>query len=132
MEVCLGLLALVLEEDLAIGQALLGELQVVDVVDALDIHGQTLQPVGQFARDHIDLDPAHALEIGELGHLHPVAPDLPAQPPGPDGRILPVVLNEADVVQFRIDPDRFQRSQIQGLQVVRVRLQDHLILVIVL
>ncbi len=114
-------MALVLQEDLAIGQAFLGELEVIDVVHALDIHGQTLQPVGQLARDHIDLDAADALEIGELRHLHPVAPDLPAQAPGPHGRVLPVVLDEADVVQFRIDPDRRQRPQVQLLKIVRVR-----------
>ncbi|MNE41678.1 hypothetical protein D3C80_1357600 [compost metagenome] len=132
VEVGFRLLTLVLEEDLAVGQAFLVELQVIDVVDALNIHGQTLQPVGQLARDHVDLDAADALEIGELRHLHAVAPDLPAQAPGADGGVFPVVLDEADVVQLGVDADGGQRAEIQLLQVVRVRLQDDLILVIVL
>src|SRR5206468_950830 len=45
---------------------------------------------------------------------------------------LPVVLDETDVVQPRVQADRRQRAEVEILQVVGVRLQDHLVLVIVL
>ena len=77
-------------------------------------------------------DAADALEIGELRHLHSVAPHLPAEAPGPDRRVLPVVLDEADVVQAGVDANGAQGVQIQLLQVVGVGLQDDLILVVVL
>ena len=41
-------------------------------------------------------------------------------------------LNEADVVDQRVDADGFQRAEVQLLEVLRVRLQDHLKLVVVL
>ena len=79
-----------------------------------------------------NFEAADLLEVGVLADLHPVAPDLPAQAPGPDGGIFPVVLDEADVVQGRIEADGAQRPQVEVLHVGRVRLQDHLVLVIVL
>ncbi len=65
-------------------------------------------------------------------HFHPVAPDFPAQAPGPHGGVFPVVLDEADVVQAGVDADRLQAAQIELLQVVGVGLQDDLILIVVL
>ena len=53
-------------------------------------------------------------------------------PQAPSVGDLPVVLDEADVVQRRIDADGVERLQIEVLQVRRVRLQDHLELVVVL
>ncbi len=64
--------------------------------------------------------------------LHAVAPALPAEPPGAERRAFPIVLDEADVVQQRVEADRRQRAEIELLQVRRVGLQDHLVLVIVL
>ena len=64
--------------------------------------------------------------------FHAVAPALPAQPPGAERRALPIVLDEADVVQRRIDADRGERLQVQVLKVRRRRLHDHLELVVVL
>ncbi len=64
--------------------------------------------------------------------LHAVAPDFPAQAPGADGGVLPVVLDEADVVGAQVQADGLQRTQVEVLHVRRVRLQDHLVLVIVL
>src|SRR6185437_416324 len=43
--------------------------------------------------------------------------------------VLPVVLDEADVVFLGLDPDRPQRAEIDVLDVRRARLQDHLVLV---
>ena len=92
-------LALILEEHVAIGGTVIVEAQIIDIIDALHIHGQTLEAIGQFARDRIDIHASDLLEIGVLADLHPVAPDLPAQAPGPDGGVFPVILDKAHVVQ---------------------------------
>ena len=124
---------LVLEEHVAVGHAGVVEREVVHAVLVLDVHRQPLEPVGQLARDRLAVEAAHLLEIGELGHLHPVAPDFPAEPPGAERRAFPVVLDEADVVRQReVDADRGEAAEVQLLQVGRARLQDHLILVIML
>ena len=78
------------------------------------------------------VDAADLLEVGELADLHAVAPDLPAEAPGAQRRALPVVLDEADVVQRRVDAERRQAAEIEILDVRRRRLQDHLELVVVL
>ena len=104
---------LVLQEYVAIAEAGAVEIQVIDVLDALDVHGQTLQPVGDLAGDRVAVEAADLLEIGELSHLHAVAPDLPAQAPGAQRRAFPIVLDKADVVQVWVDADGFQRTQIE-------------------
>ena len=108
------------------------EVEVVDVVDALHVHGEALEPVGQLAGDGIAVEAADLLEVGELRHLHAVAPHFPAEPPGAERRALPVVLDEADVVVLGVDADGVEALQIEVLDVGRRRLQDHLELVIVL
>ena len=136
LEIVGRLLPLVLQEDVAIGQrhvrvgAIVGKL--VDRLLVEQVHGQPLEAVGDLAGDEIDLDAAHLLEVGELRDLHAVAPDFPAQPPGTQGRALPVILDEADVVQRRVDADRLQRPQVAFEDVGRRRLQDRLELIIVL
>ncbi len=67
-----------------------------------------------------------------MRHFHAVAPDFPAEAPGADRRVFPVVFDEADVVQVGVEADRLERAEIQLLQVVRVGFQDDLVLVIVL
>ena len=54
------------------------------------------------------------------------------RPQAPERRALPIVLDEADVVQRRVDADRLQRPKIEVLEVGRVRLQDDLELIIML
>ena len=66
LEVERRILALGLQEDLAVAHALAVEVELVDVVDALDIHRQTLEPVGQLARDRLAVEAADLLEVGEL------------------------------------------------------------------
>jgi hypothetical protein len=97
-------------EDVAVGQAV-GVDQVVDVLHALQVHGQALQAVGDLAGDGLAVDAADLLEVGELRHLHAVEPDLPAQAPGAQRGVLPVVLDEADVVLLQVEA--------QGLQLPR-------------
>jgi hypothetical protein len=71
----------------------------------LDVHGEAFEAVGELARDRLAVEAAHLLEIGELGHLHAVAPHFPAEAPGAERGRFPIVLDEADVVEERIDAD---------------------------
>ncbi len=72
--------------------------EVVHALHALQIHGQALQAVGDLAGQRLAVDAADLLEIGELGDFHAVEPDLPAQPPGAQRGVFPVIFNEADIV----------------------------------
>src|SRR6266481_4838940 len=122
VEAVLALLALVLPEDVAVGElapvGIRAPDQVVDVVDALQVHGDALEAVGQLGGNRMALESARLLEVGELRHLHAVAPDLPAQAPGAQGRRLPVVLDEAQIVVLGGDPDRLERAQVEVLHVL--------------
>ena len=106
--------------------------QIEHVFHVLQIHGEALDAVGDFPGDRFAVDSADLLEVGELRHFHAVQPHLPAQAPGTQGRILPVVLDEADVVRLGIDAQGFERTDIEIDDVRRRRLEHHLILVIVL
>ena len=134
LEVELGILALVLQVHVAVGElhavVAAGPHDVVHVVDALDEHGEALKPVGDLHGHRVALEAAHLLEVGELGHFHAVDPDLPAQAPGAQRRALPVVFHEAHVVGRHIDADGLKTSQVQVLDVVRRGLDEHLELVV--
>ena len=80
-----------------------------------------LEPVGDLDRHGVERHAAHLLEVGELRDLLPVEPDLPAQPPGGDGGLFPVILHKADVVLARVDADGFERLEIDLLRVARDR-----------
>ena len=116
-------------EDIAVS-AVLRPLDVKDVLDALDVHGKTLQAIGDLCRNRLDVHAANLLEVGELRDLHAVEPNFPAKPPGAQGRRLPVVLDEADVVLLGIDAETFETFQIKLLDVVGRRLQDDLELMV--
>ena len=79
--------ALVLEEHVAVGHGrAIGQVaphQIVDRVDALGVHGDTLQAIGNLDGHGVDLDTAHLLEVRKLRDLHAVEPDLPAKAPAP-------------------------------------------------
>ena len=100
--------------------------------DVLEVHRQPLEAVGDLGRHRVELDPAGLLEVGELGDLHPVHPHLPPEPPCAQARALPVVLDEPHVVLLDRDPDRPQRVEVDVLHVVGRRLQDDLVLVVLL
>jgi hypothetical protein len=87
--------------------------EVVDAVDALQRHRDPFQPVGELGGDRRQLDAARLLEVGELRDLEAVEQHLPADSPGAEGRRLPVVLLEADVVLPRVDAARLEALQIQ-------------------
>jgi len=83
-------------------------LQIINVVDALDIHGNAFRAVSQLGADGTAVETAHLLEVGELGNFHAVEPYLPAQSPGAQCRGFPVVLHETDVMIQRINTEALQ------------------------
>ena len=129
-------LALVLQEHVAIGHGrAVGQVaphQIVDGVDALRIHGDALQAIGDLDGHGVDLDTAHLLEVRKLRNLHAVEPDLPAKTPGAERRALPVVLDKADVMVVGIQANGGKRPQVELLGVDRRGLDEHLELIIVL
>ena len=136
VEVPARVLGLGLAEDVAVGERDRAdgvvERHLVAVVVAEDVHREPLEAVGELARDRAAVVAADLLEVGELADLHAVAPDLPAEAPGAEGRALPVVLDEADVVQVHVDADGCERAEVDVLQVRGRGFDDHLVLVVVL
>ena len=129
-------LALVLQEHVTVGHGrAVGQVaphQVVDGVDALGVHGDTLQAIGDLDGHGVDLDAAHLLEVRKLRDLHAIEPDLPAKAPGAERRALPVVLDKADVMVVGVQADGGQRTQVELLGVDRRGLDEHLELIVVL
>ena len=126
-----GLLHFVLLVHIAISH-IGGPLQVIDVVHTLQVHGQALQAVGNFAGDRLAVDAAHLLEISELRHFHAIEPDFPAQAPGAQGGVFPIVFDKADVVLFQVKAQGFERSQVQVQNIGRGWFHHHLVLVVML
>ena len=129
-------LALVLQEHVAIGHGrAVGQVaphQIVDRVDALGVHGDTLQAIGNLDGHGVDLDTAHLLEVRKLRDLHAVEPDLPAKAPGAQGRALPVVLDKTDVMVVGVQANGSKRPQVKLLSINRRGLNEHLELIVVL
>ncbi len=135
LEVVGALLHLVLVEHVAVPQwpIFAGRIdEVEDVLDALQVHRQALQAVGDLAGDRLAVDAADLLEVGELRHFHAVEPDFPAQAPGAQRRVFPVVLDEAHVILLEVEAERFERAEIEFENVRRRGLEHHLVLVVVL
>ncbi len=135
LEVVGRLLDLVLMIDVAVGDDAVGPAapdQVEQAVDALQVHRQALDAVSDLARHRMALESANLLEIGELGDLHAVQPDFPAEPPGTEGRRFPVVFDETNVVHQRVEAERLERAEIKFLEVIRRRLEQYLELEVVL
>src|SRR5438874_1855508 len=89
-----------------------------DVIDgclARDEHRQPFQSVRDLRADRREIDAAGLLKIRELRDLHAVEEDLPADAPCAEGRRLPVVFLEADVVAREIESDGAQRIEIEIL-----------------
>ena len=107
-------------------------LQVVNIVNLLDEHRDPFETVCELRGHDIHVQRTHLLEVGELCDLHTVKPDLPAKPPGAGRRVFPVVLDKADIMLRRIDTEHLQAFDIHLLDVVGRRLDDDLILVIML
>src|SRR5690606_27467682 len=106
--------------------------QVVHAFDALQVHGQAFEAVGDFAGGGRAVQAADLLEVRELGDFHAVEPDFPAQAPGAQRGVFPVVFDKADVVAGRVDAQRLQRTDVQVEDFGGRGLEHHLVLVIVL
>ena len=117
--------------NVAVGQAV-RPFQVEDVLDTLQVHGQTLKTVGDLTGNRFAVDATDLLEIGELGDFHAVHPDFPAEAPGAERRVLPVILDKADIVLLQVEAEGFQRAEIEVENVVRRRFEHDLILIVVL
>ena len=114
---------------------------IIDAVQPIDFPSRlfplqrqhdALNTVSDLNADGVEVHAARLLEIGELRDLLPIQPDFPAQTPGAKRRRLPIIFDEADIMLALVDAQCLQRSQIQLLRIARIRLQDHLILVILL
>ena len=125
------LLNFILMVNIAVAEGV-GPLQVVDVVDTLQVHGQALKAVGNFAGNGFAIDAAHLLEVSELRHLHAIEPNFPAQAPCTQSWIFPIVFNKTNVVLFQVKAQGFERAQIQIQNVGWRRFQHHLVLVVML
>ena len=77
--------------------------EVVDTLNALQVHRESLKAVGDLAGCRCAIQATHLLKIRELRDFHPIKPDFPAQSPSPEGWILPVVFYKANVVLSRVD-----------------------------
>ena len=136
LEVVGAELTLVLEENLAVGHGrAVGQVapdEVVDGVDALGIHGDALEAVGDLDGNGVHLDATDLLEVRELRHFHAVHPHFPTKPPGTERRALPVVLNKADVMVVGVQANGGKRPQVKLLGVDRRGLDEHLELIVVL
>ena len=89
LEVVPRLFDLVLVVNVAVGDAPERPVcphEIKDTFDALQIHGQALYAIGDFARDGPAFEAAHLLEVRELRDLHAVEPDFPAEAPGAQRR----------------------------------------------
>src|SRR5690625_470877 len=107
LEIKFRLLDLILVEHITIvdGVAIGGVCpdQVINTFYPLQIHSQTLDAVCNLARGRHAIEAANLLEIGKLRDLHTIEPDLPTQTPGPEGGVLPIILDEAYIVLLGID-----------------------------
>ena len=131
LEVVPRVLHFVLVVDVAVGDGVV-VLQLEDIVDALQIHAQAFESVGDFAHDGFEIDAADLLEVSELRDFHAIEPYFPAETPCAEGGGFPVVVDEADVVLFGIDSDFAERSDVQVEDVERAGLEHDLELVVVL
>src|SRR5882762_7471565 len=77
LEIVFRVFAFGLVKDFAVTEAVV-EFEIVDVLDALHIHGQALETIGDLGGHRRAVETADLLEIGELTHLHTVAPHFPA------------------------------------------------------
>ncbi len=130
LEVVLRELVLVLPAHLPVVHTVRHPADVVDRLLQAEEHRDALEAVGELAGDRGELDASGLLEVGELRDLHAVEHHLPADAPRAQGRCLPVVLLEAQVVDREIDSHRFEALDVELLDVERRRLQDDLELVV--
>src|SRR5262249_10872146 len=125
IERILRLFDLVLEEHVAIRHAL-DVAKVKNRFHVLQVHRQPLETISNLARDGMAIEAPDLLEVGELGDLHPIQPHFPTEPPSSERGVLPIVLDESDVVLLEVETEGGERSEIQLKNVRRRGLEHHL------
>ena len=128
LEVVVGLFNFVGVEYVTIGYAIY-PFNVVNVFNALDIHSQTFQTVGNFYSNRFYVKATNLLEVGELGNFHTVQPNFPTQAPSAQGGRFPVIFYKADVMFFLTNAKFSQALEIQVLDIFRRGFHDYLVLV---
>ena len=123
-----AVLALTHQVDIAVG-AIGIPLDILKMPRTLQRHRNAFQPIGNFNRYRLQIKTAALLKVSKLGDLNTIQPNLPAQSPGADSWLLPVVFHKADVVPGRVNADGLQRFQVNLLRVARIGFEDHLELV---
>ena len=98
----------------------------------MQVHGEAFQTIGDFTRDRLAFQTAHLLEVRELGDFHAVHPDFPAQAPGAERRVFPVVFHEANVINRSVDAQRAKATQIQVNDVNGRGLEHNLVLMVLM
>src|SRR5262249_31329726 len=78
----------------------LGPDEIEHVLLPLEIHREPLEPVSDLPGDRVAVDAADLLKVGELSDLHAVQPYFPTETPRAERGILPIILDEADVVSL--------------------------------
>src|SRR5690606_5389571 len=106
--------------------------QIVDALHALQIHREAFKAIRDFAGCRVAVQTAYLLKISELGDFHTVEPYFPAEPPCAQGRVLPVVFYETDVVFFGVDTQCHEGADIKIDDFRRRGLEHYLILVVML
>ncbi len=100
--------------------------KIEDVIDVLEIGGDTVQTIGQLDRDGIQVDCAALLKIGELGDLQSIQQNLPANSPRSKRWRLPIVFLKTNIVFGKLDADGTKALEIQILYVCRRGLEYYL------
>ncbi len=103
-----------------------------EMIEVVEGDQDPFESVGDLNRHRVEHDSPGLLEVGELGDLLPIEPDFPPQSPGAQCRGLPVVLDESDVMQRRVNPQMEQRLQVDLLRVAGIGFENHLELVVLL
>ena len=132
LEIIMRKLHLIAMKDIAVADATPVKIKLKAVIRALHIHGQTLQPIGQFACNKLTINAADLLEIGKLRHFHAVAPHFPAKPPSAQSRAFPIIFDKANIMRHRVNAQHLQTVEIKLLDIVGRGLQNHLELIIML
>jgi len=77
--------------------------QVINVINPLEIHGNSFQTVGEFDRYRVQLYTSGHLKVGKLSDLHSIQPDFPSQAGSTQGGRFPIIFHKADIMIQGID-----------------------------
>ena len=111
-----GLLHFLAVMYLAIGNRIVPH-EIIHIVDPLQIHGYTLQTIGQLNGDRSQFHTPSLLKIRKLCDLHAVKPHFPPQAGRTECGGLPVIFHEPDIMFQRIDAQDLHALQVLLLNI---------------